>query len=179
MRWLREKPYLALQWKDNKVVTMLSIIHKATDFVMAKRKEKVDGKWEGIDVKQPKVIAEYNSYMNGVDKSDQILSSHNILRKCFRWWKTLFFDLIVVNSFILFDESQKHDKREEFRRPSGYSLLHFREELVRNIMDLPEHANPPVYAVKIPRKNVVTLPHLTAHLPSFTKERRSCKVCYD
>jgi len=177
MRWLREKPYLALQWKDNKVVTMLSTIHKATDFVMVKRKEKVDGKWEGIDVKQPKVIAEYNSYMNGVDKSDQILSSHNLLRKCFRWWKTLFFHLIdisVVNSFILFDESRKHDKREEFRRPSGYSLLHFREELVRNIMDLPEYANPPVYVVKVPRKNVVT-----AHLPSFTKERRNCKVCYD
>ena len=177
MRWLREKPYLALQWKDNKVVTMLSTIHKATDFVMVKRKEKVDNKWEGIDIKQPKVIAEYNSYMNGVDKSDQILSSHNLLRKCFRWWKTLFFHLIdisVVNSFILFEECRKHDKREEFRRPPGYSLLHFREELVRNIIELPEYANPPVYVVKNPRKKVVS-----AHLPSFTKERRNCKVCYD
>ena len=130
MKWVREKPNLALQWKDNKAVTMLSTIHNASEYVMVKRKEKVADKWESIDVKQPKVISEYNSFMNGVDKSDQILSSNNLLRKCFRWWKTLFFHLIdiaIVNGFILFQDLRKQGKLKglqstEFQR--GASKKH-------------------------------------------------------
>ena len=81
MWWTRDGVCLILQWKDNKAFTMLYTIHNANEYVMVKRKEKVADKWESIDVKQPKVISEYNSYMNGVDKSDQILSSNNLLRK--------------------------------------------------------------------------------------------------
>ena len=127
---------------------MLSTIHNANEYVMVKRKEKVADKWESIDVKQPKVISEYNSFMNGVDKSDQILSSNNLLRKCFRWWKTLFFHLIdiaIVNGFILFQDLRKRGKLNKVTRPRGYSLLSFREELVRNILDIPESAEPPIY----------------------------------
>ena len=116
MRWYREAPNLALQWKDKKVVTMLSTIHEATEFVMVKRKVRVDDKWQSVDVKQPKVIAEYNSYMNAVDNSDQILAHNNVARKCLRWWKTLFFHLIniaVVNSFIILRECES----ENLKRP--------------------------------------------------------------
>lgn len=45
MRWTREKPYLALHWKDNKVDTMLSTIHNANDYVLVNRKVKVQEKW--------------------------------------------------------------------------------------------------------------------------------------
>ena len=49
--------------------------------------------------------------MNAVDRSDQILATHNVLRKCVKWWKTLFFHLIdmtIVNSFILFQEHRRN-----------------------------------------------------------------------
>ena len=42
----------------------------------------------------------------GVDKSDQFLAYHNVLRKTARFWKTLFYHLIdvaVVNLFILYN----------------------------------------------------------------------------
>ena len=42
-------------------------------------------------MKQTMAIHKYNAFMNGVDKSDQILNTNNVLRKCVRWWKTLFF----------------------------------------------------------------------------------------
>ncbi|XP_066926570.1 piggyBac transposable element-derived protein 4-like [Clytia hemisphaerica] len=173
MRWSRDKPNLALQWKDNKAVTMLSTIHNANEFVMVKRKEKVEDKWESIDVKQPKVISEYKSYMNGVDKSDQILSSNNLLRKCLRWWKTLFFHLIdiaIVNSFILFQELRKQGKLGDVKRPKDYSLLHFREELVRNILGIPEFADPPIYKLLTPTERKVPI----THIPDFTSSRRNC-----
>ena len=43
--------------------------------------------------------------MNAVDRSDKILSTFNIQRKCLRWWKTMFFHLIdiaVVNIHFVF-----------------------------------------------------------------------------
>ena len=47
--------YLAFQWKD-KVVTMLNMIHNTNDQVFVKLKEKHNGKWLSIDLKQLKVI---------------------------------------------------------------------------------------------------------------------------
>ena len=44
MRWNRKAPCRALQWKDNKVVTMPTAIHNANDQVVVKRKEKQNGK---------------------------------------------------------------------------------------------------------------------------------------
>ena len=56
MRWKSEGVVLASQWKDNKVVTMLSSIDNAIDYANITRKLKIDNKWEEIVVKQPKVI---------------------------------------------------------------------------------------------------------------------------
>lgn len=73
--------------------------------------------------------------MNAVDRSDEILGTQNVLRKCVRWWKTLFFHLIdiaVVNSFILFREHQAQFPDEPgLKCTADYSLTQFREEIVR------------------------------------------------
>ena len=129
MRWERDPPVLALQWFDNKVVSMLTTIENANDSLQVKRKTKTAGIWSTKVVQQPQAIATYNKYMNAVDRSDQILAVNNVLRKCRRWWKTLFFHLIdiaVVNSFILFREHQRHfPDNEDLKRTADYSLGHF------------------------------------------------------
>ena len=65
----------------------------------------------------------YNKYMNTVERSNQILATNNVLHKCMRWWKTLFFHLIdiaVVNSFILFKEHRANNPdHEAFQAISG------------------------------------------------------------
>ena len=95
MRWERDGPVLSVQWKD-KVVTMLSSIDNANEFINVNRKMKIADKWEIVEVKQPKVIQQYNMYMNGVDKSDQLLNTNNVLRKCVKWWETLFFHMVDI-----------------------------------------------------------------------------------
>ena len=97
MRWERITPTLALQWKDNKPVSL---------------------------------------------QSDQLLTANNVRRKCYRWWKTLFFHLIdmsIVNAFILFKEYQaKFPDNEDPKRPASYTMAEFREEIVRVFCGFPE-----------------------------------------
>ena len=89
MRWERDFPCLALQWIDNKVVSVLTTIDNANDHGQVNQKCKTAGVWGTKVVSQPKAISNYNKYMNAVDRSDQILATNNV--KCMRWWKTLFF----------------------------------------------------------------------------------------
>ncbi|XP_015754181.1 PREDICTED: piggyBac transposable element-derived protein 4-like [Acropora digitifera] len=133
IRWGRDPPCLALQWLDNKVVSMLTTIDNANVKKQVTRNMKnPGGGWTNNNVPQPGVIANYNKYMNAVDRSDQILATNNIHRKCVRWWKTLFFHLIdiaVVNSYILFQEHRTNSPDEPaLKRPASYSLTNFREE---------------------------------------------------
>ena len=53
MRWERNGECLALQWVDNRPVTLLSSIETANSFVMVTRKQKVQDKWTNVEVKQP------------------------------------------------------------------------------------------------------------------------------
>ena len=149
MRWERDPPCLALQWVDNKVVSLLTTTDNANDRVQVNRKTKTGGEWNTKVVCQPQAVSNYNKFMNAVDRSDQILASNNVLRKCMRWWKTLFFHLIdiaVVNSFLLFKEHQaKNPDDADLQRGADYALLHFREELVRQLCDFPDYDVPPVH----------------------------------
>ena len=91
IRWTRMSPYLAFQWKGNKVVTMLTRIHNSNAPVVVKLKGKHNDKWLSVNLKQLNVIQIYHAYMNGVDKSDQILSTNDSLRKCVCPQETLFY----------------------------------------------------------------------------------------
>ena len=82
MRWKRDGKCLAVQWKDNKVVTVLSLFDKGNDYVTASRNARVDNKWTEIEVRKPMAIENYNKYMGGVALSDQRLANNNVLRKC-------------------------------------------------------------------------------------------------
>ena len=131
-------------------------------------------------VRQPKCIQDYNNYMNGVDRSDQILSSYNLLRKCVRWWKTLFFhmtDIACVNGYILFKLYQKaNPDKKALHRVKSYSVLEFREELIRNLVSLEEFGDPPKAVTGGSKKDLSV--YDTMHIPKFSTTKRNCKVCY-
>ena len=48
---------------------------------------RADGEWGETLVKQPQIFKTYKMKMNGVDRSDQILSAFSTRWKCVRWWK--------------------------------------------------------------------------------------------
>ena len=57
---------------------------------------KEGGHWMMKLIKQPKAISNYNTYMGGIDKSEQMIGSYDVLSKSRRWWKTLFFHMVDV-----------------------------------------------------------------------------------
>lgn len=172
VRWLRCSGVLYLQWKDKRAVNMMSTAHTANNHVTATRKVKSGGQWTKIPIRKPLLIEEYNKGMLGVDKSDQLISSYNVLMKYVRWWKTLFFhciDIAVVNSFILFQaHREEHPEIEELTRKTGFDQLAFRIELVNQILGMDDrhvHLPPP--------------PKKSEHKPTVHEKRRNCKLCYE
>lgn len=56
------------------------------------------------------MIEFYNKIMGGVDLSDQKVGTYDFDRKSKKWWKKVFFRLLmitVVNSWILYEETKK------------------------------------------------------------------------
>ncbi|KAL1473211.1 hypothetical protein MTO96_038839 [Rhipicephalus appendiculatus] len=83
---------------------MTSTAHTANKSVTATRKERRGGVWNVFPIEKPLLIDGHNSGMQGVDRSDQLIASYNVLMKCVRWWKTLFLhriDIAVVDSLII------------------------------------------------------------------------------
>ena len=56
------------------------------------------------------------------------------------------------------------------KRHSQYSLLDFREELIRNIMGFEEYAEPPPFRVHKPVRNFTS-----DHIPQFSDSKSTVK----
>ena len=80
---------LTLQWQDKRKVTVISTIHDDSMVVKRRRTRFATGGTE--DIMKPTVIADYNTYMGGVDKSDQLLSYYPFTHRTVKWWKRAFF----------------------------------------------------------------------------------------
>ena len=176
MRWTRDGNVVALQWKDNKPVTLMSTMHTVNGVGHVKRRHKNnEGRYERLNVKQPAVVKDYNDNMAGVDRSDQLIGKYSTLRKTNKWWKTLFYhyiDIARVNSYILFKEWQsKHIDVEELKRSARFGQLDFTEELIRQLGQIEDWMEPPTYGISRPNT-----PHTL--IPQWCEVKRNCKMCY-
>lgn len=64
-----------------------------------------------ISVQQPKLIAEYNTGMGGVDLHDQAINAYNIKFRSKKWWWPIFTSMInscVVNSWKLYKSANNN-----------------------------------------------------------------------
>ena len=77
-----------VRWKDKKDVFALLSFHGSSIHNEVPHK--------------PEKISTYNSFINGVDCNDQLLSYYALNRKSLKWWKKVYwilFELIIVNMF--------------------------------------------------------------------------------
>lgn len=116
--YIREptSPIVYVCWRDRECVTLISTAHPGHQEGTAKRRSKDStGQCVTLDVPLPSVVKQYNTFMGGVDKSDQLISYHRMTRQTKRYWKTIFyhlFEVAVTNAFILFKLSRIADGKK-------------------------------------------------------------------
>lgn len=111
------------KWKDNRCIHLASNYHKLDETTIVNRKDKVG---RITEVACPKLLKDYNSYMNCVDKFDQLKSLYEINRKSRKWWHRIFFyfiDASISNAFIINKLKNSDLKLKNFRRQIVLSLV--------------------------------------------------------
>lgn len=134
--YMRDKAVVYTVWKDTKCVTVGSNQHAghADDTVLCNWKEKGERKKKDVPIPIP--IYNYNKFMGGVDRSDQMIKYYEVLRQTKKYWKTLFFhfiDLPTVNAYILYRTIHPDDKTGHYQ---------YREQLVRALCQIPFDYDP-------------------------------------
>jgi len=134
------------------------------------RSVKTNGKWEKKEFNRPGVIDLYNTYMGGVDVSDQRSVAYARLMKGSVWYYKIFFYMIEVcvsNAHILHTRSQNHVSKRalEFRMQLISGLVQgkcFRKDtgLVQTPVPIPD--------IRFNRDHF--------HYPVSNETRSTCKV---
>ena len=177
----------ACAWLDNKPVYFLSC-GLPTAKTMVRRKLK-DGSHQQVSC--PQFIADYNTYMNGVDAHDQLrLQRYSIQRSTTvqKYYKTLFFglvDIALVNCYIV------HRRYCQLRKETPMTHAQFRLALHEQLLELTEADFQgigilPMRSPGVSSSPCVTPSMLTSHRASVSDDKqassnrhkfRVCKVC--
>ena len=119
-----------VKWYDNKPVHLISSFCGVNPVGTCKRWSKSEGKY--IQVDQPKIVAEYNPFMGGVDLADMHIELYLIDLRSNRWYMRIVyfcFDLAVVNSWLLYQRhleqngKTKHIPLKDFRCNIAQALI--------------------------------------------------------
>ncbi|KAG5875942.1 hypothetical protein JTB14_032368 [Gonioctena quinquepunctata] len=97
----------AVKWLDSKFVFVLSNHFPPKDTTTMNRK-KEDGSREKVF--RPRVVADYNRIMGGVDRFDQLHERYAIGRRATKWWHRIFhyvIDMTMDNTYIDVCEVEK------------------------------------------------------------------------
>ena len=158
----RSNELLAMKFKDKRDVPMLTTVQN---------EEMVPGRRNAAHQK-PKCIADYNKYMGGVDRTDQLMQPYDMARKSLKWYKKLachFLQLTMLNSFLLFKIDGGRKRLLEFQHDVIAVLLFGRDN--DNHLDIPRQEN----IVRLTER------HFLDQIPPTAGKRKAqkrCRVCY-
>lgn len=141
---------LAVVWMDNAPVTMLTTIHTITnqdDFVKRTRRRPRETSTNAARTREvfkghptaelliPKLIDDYNHYMNGVDISDQYRSYYSTQLTVLRTWMPLFFwifDTTIINCYRIYTVRGGTFTHKEFRIKLAWDLVRTAAQSIYN-----------------------------------------------
>ena len=170
--YIREGALVYVCWRDKCTVTTMSAALPGHGEEYVERRVKCKEGVTHIQILCPGVIQEYNKYMGGVDKSDQYMAYHNVLRRTVRFWKTSFYrpiDIALVNAFILYNILQVNSGKKVI------SENDFRDKLVLEIISEYGRDRRPEKRPGRPSCNNCRVKHGSMLLPVSDKSR--CQYC--
>lgn len=144
---------MVLKWKDKRDLLLISTKHDDSTTTVNTR---------GGTVQKPKVVIDYNNGKSYIDRSDQMGSYANPLRRSLKWYRKVAFDILlstcVVNALSLFQTATTNKM----------SVTEFKEYIVKMLV----------------RKQLVdpiVLPATSNSCPSHILikfKRGRCSLCY-
>lgn len=147
--WKRRDNIVVGKWKDKRDILVISTCHKFELTPVTNRR--------GNEKIKPNIVADYNQFMSGVDRADQMISYYSTPRKTIKWYLKLFFhllDICIWNACWLYKKVTK----------KNISYLQFRNELITALVANQQNVEP---------KNTPKTPH---YLKKLDKRVR-CRVC--
>ena len=167
-------PLLACVWKDKRIINFLSTMHEAEAATPTTiLRTTVQGQEvTGEEVTCPPLLPDYQAYMRGVDRGDQLIGYYNIGRRSKKWWKRVFSYIIEVsalNAYIVQKDGRppsehgKHDYLE-----FSYALA---EELIGSFSSRSRQVGRPR---SLEHQQEV---RLDSYLPVVDGPKRQCVVC--
>ncbi|XP_023930459.1 piggyBac transposable element-derived protein 4-like [Lingula anatina] len=170
-RMVQKGEMIAVAWKDKKVIHFLSTAEDPASAIgYTNRKQKTG---EILRVSCPVTVSEYNAYMNGVDRADQLRNEYCTYRTSKKWWLYVFwflFDVAKCNAFICMKESQNHILQSKSGRVLPRTLMDFTMNLSKRLIGTYRNG----------RKRKLTSnvdPQGTSHLPRKTVKAGRCRQC--
>lgn len=118
--WQSNGSTVVCKWKDKRDV--LTISNKHSNVAMTQVKNR-----RGNIKLKPIIVEDYNKYMSGVDREDQMLSYHSALRKTLRWYKKVglhVLEMFLLNAYYLF----------KLVTQKNIPILQFRESVVGSLV---------------------------------------------
>lgn len=128
--WARKNKVYVSKWKDKRPVLMITTKKHPSIIEVRNRFGKTKLKPAEVDM--------YNQYMSGVDRSDQMVAYYSCPRKTIRWYKKVLFhllDIAVWNAYFLYKKYKKSNV-------CTYHYLHYRNELIKNMIGLNDNVKP-------------------------------------
>lgn len=111
-------------WKDKRVVYIMVTKHQPRLIITRNR--------DGHAKKKTIEVSEYNKFMSGIDKSDQMIAYYSTPKKTIRWYKKVFFhllDMMVWNAYYMFKKYCNSNK----------TLLSFRESIINSYLHVTDN----------------------------------------
>jgi hypothetical protein len=163
---MKTGPLSAIKYLDSKPVYLLSTFDTSENVPTGKRDPRTQE-----SIMKPKVIVQYNKYMGGVDRTDQMVANSKIQVRSMKWWKKVFFHLLsltVLNAYLKY--------KSTVRNPMPCRV--FRRVLVTQLVQRSEQGLPQTLLPGRPKSE--QLERLTGrHFPKKVEGNRgrTCAVC--
>ena len=164
-------PILAVAWHDRRHIYFISTMHRAelTSGQETVKRKNPDG--SRIDVTCPPLLPDYQQYMRGVDRGDQLIGYYNVGRRSTKWWKRCFSHLIecsLLNAHILDSLTVHAQSKRDF--------LSFRLDVAKGLIGTfssrKAAGRRSGESTELERLN----PQL-GHWPTTSKRKLNCVVC--
>ena len=145
---------LAIEWRDQKTVQMLTTLHSVTEKVSKNRRQLRNTSTNGVQIRRtittprmtvniPTVINDYNSHKGGVDIADQYRESYFTQQTARCNWLPLFYWLVDITSvnFFLLVKNHFSPYVEGTRQKFCISHKQFWLEIAAGLIDMPLKVN--------------------------------------